>query len=59
MATIEDVLRDPSTSVWMKSALNQALKRDPVDACHDAELLAKLLRARVDTMLRAVNQIHR
>ncbi len=32
LPTIEEVLRDPSASFWLKAALRSALARDPVDA---------------------------
>jgi hypothetical protein len=41
----------PGTSYWLKDALNKALNRDCVDACHDAEALAAVLRARCDDLL--------
>jgi hypothetical protein len=40
---IEDVLRDPAASLWLKIGLRSALERDPVDAANDAEMLARLL----------------
>jgi hypothetical protein len=48
---IETVLKDPSASHWLKNALSSALQRDPIDAFHDAELLARLLRERADGLL--------
>jgi hypothetical protein len=49
---IEEVLRDPSASFWLKAALRSALGRDPVDAANDAEVLARLLDRRCRWMLR-------
>ena len=46
--TIEDVLACPSTSTWLKSALQSALRRDPADAYYDAKLLAELLAVKID-----------
>jgi hypothetical protein len=44
---IEAILSsDPSASNWLKNALRDALKRDPVDAANDAELLAVILSKR-------------
>ena len=40
---IDQVLRDPTASFWLKDALRSALARDPVDAANDAEVLARLL----------------
>jgi hypothetical protein len=47
---IEQVLASPSASFWLKNALRAALHRDCVQATHDAELLAELLRARLSQM---------
>jgi hypothetical protein len=52
LPTIEEVLRDPSASFWLKAALRSALGRDPVDAANDAEVLARLLDRRCRLMLR-------
>ena len=43
LPTIADVLKDPSASHWLRTALAAALSRDPVDAANDAEILARLL----------------
>ncbi len=52
LPTIEEVLRDPSASFCLKAALRSALGRDPVDAANDAEVLARLLDPRCQSMLR-------
>jgi hypothetical protein len=52
LPTIEEVLRDPSASFWLKAALRSALARNPVDAANDAEVLALLLDRRCRSMLR-------
>lgn len=52
-ATIVDVLKDPSTSHWLKSALGDALSRDPIDAANEAEFLATVLKMRSDALLEA------
>jgi hypothetical protein len=41
------VLADPSTSFWLKSAIEAALTRDPVDALNDALVLAAILDGRL------------
>ena len=51
LPTIEQVMANPATHNWLKLALASALDKDPVDAFYDAELLAKLLRARLDSIL--------
>jgi hypothetical protein len=43
LPTTDEVLADPAASHWMKQALSSALRRDPVDAANDAEILAQLL----------------
>jgi hypothetical protein len=43
LPSIEEVLRDPAASLWLRNALRAALVRDPVDAANDAEVLARLL----------------
>lgn len=61
MVTIESALTDPTLSYWFKDVLRSALKRDPVDAATELELLASLLNQRCDevaadggTVLRAL-----
>lgn len=51
--TIIRTLSDPSASNWLKSALETAMNRDPVDAANDASHLAELLNQRADASLRA------
>lgn len=41
------VLADPTTSYWLKSAIEAALTRDPVDALNDALVLAAVLDGRL------------
>jgi hypothetical protein len=48
MLTVEDVLADQAVSAWLKSALQSAIERDPVDALNDALVLSAIL----DTHLR-------
>jgi hypothetical protein len=49
---IHRVLSDPASSYWLKDALATALKRDPIDAERDADVLNQLLRERADEALR-------
>jgi hypothetical protein len=49
---INRALNDPDTSYWLKATMLDALKRDPVDAANEADMLALLLRSRADAMLR-------
>lgn len=48
---INEVLSDPTTSLWLKAALRSALYRDPVDAANDSEILARLLERRCTQIL--------
>lgn len=48
---IDEVLADPAASLWLKTALRSALCRDPADAAHDSEILARLLEERCDRIL--------
>lgn len=50
---IQTVLNDPSTSTWLRQALENALRRDPVDAARDAELCSIVLQRRADELLAA------
>jgi hypothetical protein len=49
--TAVEVLGDDSASQWLKSALQSALERDPVDALNDALLLAGILEERLRDVL--------
>jgi hypothetical protein len=48
---IDEVLADPAASFWLKTALHSALSRDPVDAAHDSEIMARLLDRRCREIL--------
>ena len=43
MKTVEDIFKDPAASNWLKETLSSALRRDPVDAAADAEILCEFL----------------
>jgi hypothetical protein len=49
--TAEQLLASPAVSHWLKSSLESALHRDPLDAAKDASLLADVLNARADTKI--------
>lgn len=49
---IEKVMDSPAASYWLKSALEDALKRDPVDSLNDAEYLVDLLSERFNLILK-------
>jgi len=51
LSRIDEVFADPAASFWLKMALRSALCRDPVDAAHDSEILARLLEERCDQIL--------
>jgi hypothetical protein len=44
---MDDVLKDPETSPWLRGALQAALECDPVRAANDAEVLRDVLQRRV------------
>jgi hypothetical protein len=46
------VTEDAATSGWLKSALVEAINRDPVDAAGDAEVLSRILQLRVAAVQR-------
>jgi len=45
--SLQSVMADPTTSGWLKLALEGALQRDPADALNDSLLLAGLLEERL------------
>ncbi len=51
MPDIRQILEDPAASDWLKSALADAVARDPVDALSDALLLAQTLDDRLREVL--------
>lgn len=52
----DEVLADPAASTWLKTALQAGLKRDPVDAANDAEVLARVLAVQADKALAAASE---
>ena len=56
LPTIDAVLRDGMASSWLKTALDSALNRDPVDAANDADTLARLLDRRCRQILTIDNR---
>lgn len=49
----DEALRDPAASRWFISALEAAMRRDPVDAANDAEVLARILDRHAHRVLEA------
>ena len=47
LPAVEAILADKSSSMWIRSALESALERDPTDAFNDALALAAALEARL------------
>jgi hypothetical protein len=47
MPKSDEILADPETSAWLKSALQSAANRDPIDALNDALVLAATLEERL------------
>lgn len=54
MNEIERVLDSPVTSYWLKRAIGDLLRRDPVDAANDADTLAYLMGGHLQQVLSAV-----
>jgi len=48
--TIMRILGDYSTSDWLRRAYRELANRDAVDATADAELLAEIMRARLNIL---------
>jgi hypothetical protein len=51
LPSVDELLREPSTSFWLRNALTSALLRDPVDAANDADILARVLDQRCRLIL--------
>ena len=49
--TVTQVLESMGTHTYLKDALRVFLSKDPVDAANDADLLALLMRQRVENFL--------
>jgi hypothetical protein len=47
LPSLEKILEDPAASSWLKSALKDAIDRDPIDALNDALVLAATLEDRL------------
>ncbi|NWC84213.1 hypothetical protein HX798_28595 [Pseudomonas putida] len=47
---LDELMNQPSTSQWLRDAIAIAMKRDPVAALSDAELLVDLLRRRLSVV---------
>ena len=50
--TAEQILTDPTASLWLKKALRGALECDVVDAANEAEVLALVLNERAEKQLK-------
>ena len=50
--SVEQVLEDPCVHYRLKNWLREALKADALDAYYDAQLLADVLRQRLDQILK-------
>lgn len=58
-AIVRDVVQDPSTSNWLRLALQDAMVRDPVDAANDAETLGSILTMRAELAIRGGTGLRR
>lgn len=52
-AHIAFILEHPGMSDWLKSALREALPRDPIAVLNDLEILNLVLRSRSEALIRA------
>lgn len=43
---IQAIIQDPSTSYWLRNAIQASLHRDPLDVANDAEHLAMIFAKR-------------
>ena len=50
--SVQQVLEDPCVNYRLKNWLREALRADALDAYYDAQLLADILKQRVDQILR-------
>jgi hypothetical protein len=50
--SVQQVLEDPCINYRLKNWLREALKADALDAYYDAQLLADVLRQRLDQILK-------
>ena len=57
--SIRTILDDPSVRNIVKDHLKAFQAKDPCDAANDAELIARVLRERVNTLLEKVNNSRR
>ena len=42
------ILNDPSTSFWLKEAIQNCADRDPIDVLNDLDILYELTKQRID-----------
>lgn len=50
--TADSVLKDPAVHSWVKVAIREAMKRDPVDAAQGLELASFVVSAWCDSKLK-------
>ncbi len=48
---LDELIENPTVSYWLKDAIRAMLRRDPVDAYADAEVLRGIMKARVESLL--------
>jgi hypothetical protein len=53
--SVQQVLEDPCVNHRLKNWLREALKADALDAYYDAQLLADVLKQRIDQILKGGN----
>lgn len=50
----EELMLDPSISIWLKQQITFLKKRDPLDAMNDLEILLSLTNARLMTLKKPI-----
>ena len=53
--TVDTVLADPAVHSWVKVAIREALRRDPIDAAQGLELASFVVSAWCDAHLKRVS----
>ena len=49
-SSYRDIRNDPAASDWLKTTLESALRRDPVDVVNDTEAMLQVLKHRLDAL---------
>jgi hypothetical protein len=55
--TIQRIIDDPASSHWLKNTLTSILRRDPMAAATDTEILANLMQARANSYVSSAEYV--